>query len=355
VQPHAHQRAREVTGTAVLPDGSRKLLIHIGDWEFRWQHVYRYERPFSLPKGTRLEMEFVFDNSADNRKNPDFPPRRVYWGQRSADEMGDLWLQVLTRNEHDLQVLNDQFRPKVLAEDIVGYERWVSTEPDSAPLHDDLAMLYLEANRPADAVRHFAASAALRPDAASAHFNLATALTVAGNRDAAIAEYQRALAINPAYAQAHNNLGSILMSGGDLDAAMKQFDEALRLDRDNPQAHYNAATALRRQGRNVDAAHHYREALRLMPDSPQVLADFARLLATAREASLRDPGQALRLAERAVALTTRRDAGALDALAAAYDSLGDHDRAAEAADAALRLAPSDPALRDRLERYRTKP
>ena len=50
VQPHAHYRAREVTGVATLPDGTTKWLIYIKDWDFRWQHVYRYVTPFALPQ-----------------------------------------------------------------------------------------------------------------------------------------------------------------------------------------------------------------------------------------------------------------------------------------------------------------
>jgi hypothetical protein len=46
VQPHAHYRARDMVGFANLPDGSVRPLIHIRDWDFRWQHVYRYATPF---------------------------------------------------------------------------------------------------------------------------------------------------------------------------------------------------------------------------------------------------------------------------------------------------------------------
>ena len=47
----------------------------------------------------------------------------MFWGQRSADEMGDLWIQVLTENDRDLQILDSEFGPKVMAEDVIGYER----------------------------------------------------------------------------------------------------------------------------------------------------------------------------------------------------------------------------------------
>ncbi len=68
VQPHAHYRAHEIRGMATLPDGSSRLVMHIKDWDFRWQHVYRHESPIKLPKGTRLSMEYTYDNSADERR-----------------------------------------------------------------------------------------------------------------------------------------------------------------------------------------------------------------------------------------------------------------------------------------------
>src|SRR5204863_9453162 len=70
IQPHAHYRAREVRGIATLPDGTTRWLIFIKDWDFRWQHVYRYVAPFMLPRGTTLSVRYTFDNSADNPRNP---------------------------------------------------------------------------------------------------------------------------------------------------------------------------------------------------------------------------------------------------------------------------------------------
>src|SRR5262249_22462703 len=122
VQPHAHYRAKDVQGTATLPDGTTRTLIHIKDWDFTRQQLYRYTKPIALPKGTIITMRYSYDNSADNPRNPELPPRRVQWGQQSSDEMGDLWIQVLTRDTRDLATLNRSFVPKMIAEDIVGYE-----------------------------------------------------------------------------------------------------------------------------------------------------------------------------------------------------------------------------------------
>jgi tetratricopeptide (TPR) repeat protein/mono/diheme cytochrome c family protein len=355
VQPHAHYRAKEIVGFAQLPDGSVRPLIHIRNWDFRWQHVYRYAQPFWLPKGTRLQMRYTYDNSAENPRNPTQPPKRVFWGQRSADEMGDLWIQVLTRDDRDLQQLDAQFAPKVMTEDTVGYERWLTFEPDSAALHDTVASLYLQLNRPKDAVRHFQASVLLAPENPAAHFNLGTALTVAGDYDRATAEYARALALRPAYAQAHNNLASILLARGQYDEALQHLSEAIRLDPSNAQAHYNAGIASLRQGKAPDAVTHLKQAVQLAPDSASALVDLAWLLAAAPQDPIRDPALALRLAERAVALTGRADAGALDVLAAAQAANNDFERAAQTADAALALKPANAAdIATRRDAYRQR-
>ena len=127
MQPHAHYLAREVS-TATLPDGTTRPLIYIKDWDFKWQHVYRHIEPIALPKGTTLAMRHTFDNSTDNVRNRISRPH-TYWGQQSTDEMGDLWIQMLTRSEGDRQILNDAIRPKVTAEEIVGYEMMIRADP----------------------------------------------------------------------------------------------------------------------------------------------------------------------------------------------------------------------------------
>lgn len=245
VQPHAHYRARSVRATATLPDGTTRQLIRIQDWDFRWQHVYRYVTPFVLPKGTTLTTRYLYDNSAANPRNPVVPPRRVFWGQRSSDEMGDVWIQVLTRTAADLETLNRQLAPKVMAEDVIGYERVIESEPSSVALHDDVAMLYLRLGRAKEAVAHFERSAALNPGAPATHFNLGTALTVAGRLDEAVGQYQEALRLRPDYAQAHNNLSGILMQRGQLAEAVSHIAEARRLDPANAEARNNAAFAVR--------------------------------------------------------------------------------------------------------------
>ena len=58
LKPHAHYRAREIHAFAALPGGEIKWLLYIRDWDFQWQHVYRYVDPVMLPARTRITMEY---------------------------------------------------------------------------------------------------------------------------------------------------------------------------------------------------------------------------------------------------------------------------------------------------------
>jgi len=388
-KPHAHFRAREVKGWATRPDGTTEWLVDIRDWDFRWQHVYRFVKPPALPRGTILHMEYTYDNSADNPHNPQQPPRHVHWGPHSFDEMGDLWIQVLPRDAGQLEALNRAFQSKMLTEDVAGYEGLLAMDPANVAIRHDAARLYLQLGRPSEAVAHYETLLRSEPESASAHFNLGVALDLSGTRDHAIRRYEEALRIQPDYAAAHNNLGNalmaesrledalahyrevlrlapqhagarnniglILMTDGRLTEAIALFRDALRLDPQSPDIHHNIGLALQKRGELRDAARHLRRAADIRSDSAPVLADLAWLLATAADDTVRDPKEAIHLAERATRLTGRRDLFALDALAAAYAAAGRFESAVAAVQEAMSLGPPAPLLvrmRDRLQLYR---
>jgi len=350
VQPHAHYRARTVTGIATLPDGSTRTLISISDWDMRWQHVYRYQTPVHLPRGTTVTMKYRYDNSPGNPRNPAVPPVRVPWGQQSTEEMGDFWLQVMPKNPAERQLLDQTFRAKWMADDVIGLESLIRREPNRTALRDDIGVLYMELDRPADALPHFEATLKLKPDSASAHFNYGTALAGAGRHDDAVAEFQRALQLRPDYAIAHNNLGSALLQLGRPQAALASFREAARVDPGLGEAHLNAGLIARALGDTPEAIARFRRALELNPDWVTAMANLASLYAASPDASVRNPLEAVRLAERAATLTSRRDANTLDVVAVAHASAGDFDRAIAVADEALALNPAA-ALADMIRRH----
>ncbi len=357
VQPHAHYLAEDVRGYATLPDGTRRPLIHIADWDFHWQDFYRYRTPFVLPRGAELTMEFTWDNSAANPDNRFSPPRRVTWGQDSSNEMGDLWIQVVPRRPADLETLTRDRRPMELAEDIVGFEMELAADPGQVMMRDDVADLYLQFGKIDEAVAHYRESARLRPDSPAAAYNLGTGLLQAGALDEAAAHFERALDLQPDYALAHNNLGAVHRLRGRLDEAVRHFRRSLEIRPDDGEALYNLANALTTQGGLDEAAALYRRAVAAAPDAPEPAAELAWLLAAHPDPARRDPSRAVELAERAAALTGHAQPAVLDVLAAAYAAAGRLDHAVAAAETALDLVPAGQdavaaVIRQRLEGYR---
>jgi hypothetical protein len=87
IAPHMHLLGRTMHVTASMPNGQTKCLINIDDWDFNWQGMYRYSEPIALPLNTKLQLEAHYDNSSDNWRNPNVPPKPVAWGEATTDEM----------------------------------------------------------------------------------------------------------------------------------------------------------------------------------------------------------------------------------------------------------------------------
>ena len=87
IRPHMHYRGRSMRVWATLPGGENKLLLSVPNYIFDWQSRYTFSEPLFLPAGTRIEAEGVFDNSPQNRYNPD-PSQTLQWGfGQILDEM----------------------------------------------------------------------------------------------------------------------------------------------------------------------------------------------------------------------------------------------------------------------------
>ena len=105
VAAHAHYIGKQMIMDAILPDGQKKSLLSISDWDFSWQGQYQFKDWVTLPKGTRLNVRITYDNSAENPRNPSNPPKRVLWGENSTDEMGSISLMVVAADEEELPQL----------------------------------------------------------------------------------------------------------------------------------------------------------------------------------------------------------------------------------------------------------
>lgn len=86
VGPHAHLRNKSWRIELIDPDGRVQPILVVPNFDFNWQLVYRYAQPVPVRAGSRLHAVGVFDNSANNRNNPD-PDAVVQWGTMTGDEM----------------------------------------------------------------------------------------------------------------------------------------------------------------------------------------------------------------------------------------------------------------------------
>jgi hypothetical protein len=88
--PHMHLRGKDFKYTVVYPDGRSEVVLNVPHYDFNWQLVYKLAEPLALPKGSKVECVAHFDNSANNKFNPD-PSKDVKWGPQTWEEMMIGW------------------------------------------------------------------------------------------------------------------------------------------------------------------------------------------------------------------------------------------------------------------------
>ena len=88
--PHMHVRGKDFKYTVTYPDGKSEILLSVPKYDFNWQLGYTLKEPLHLPKGTRIDCVAHFDNSVNNKYNPD-PTKEVRWGDQTWEEMMIGW------------------------------------------------------------------------------------------------------------------------------------------------------------------------------------------------------------------------------------------------------------------------
>ncbi|MSU20825.1 MAG: tetratricopeptide repeat protein [Pedosphaera sp.] len=233
ILPHAHYLGKELRGYATLPDGTKKWLLLIKRWDFNWQGDYHYINPVFLPRGTRLTMEFSYDNSDANERNPSRPPKRVRYGLQSTDEMGELWFQVLPRHTNDLKTLTASYQYKIV-EDVMAYNNYLlQQDRNDFKAHNKIAKALLTLGKTAEALQHLHTAAAIVITDPETHYLLGIIYRQQNKLLAAKGEFENVLRLDPNHYKAHGNLGLVLLGHGDLAQAEVHFKQALRLNPDD--------------------------------------------------------------------------------------------------------------------------
>jgi peroxiredoxin len=87
ITPHMHLVGKKIKVTIKFPNKPKETLLEIGSWDYNWQETYFLKDPLKLPKGTILDVEAIYDNSAKNPNNPNNPPKLVTFGEQTTNEM----------------------------------------------------------------------------------------------------------------------------------------------------------------------------------------------------------------------------------------------------------------------------
>jgi len=272
IYPHAHYLGKLVEAWATLPSGKRQWLIRITNWDINWQAVYEYEKPVDLPKGSKVSMRIVYDNTASNPRNPHNPPKLVLTGNRSEDEMGHVWLQLLPKAE------SKDDDPRLAVQEAVMRSRLEKYPGDFLAQYNLAALLQMRGNY-SEASTFYRQALKADPKNVTAHNSLATALLLQQDVSNAIAEFRETLRLDPSYLNARYNLARALAVDGDLPAAAAEYAAFLKDKPDDGDAQAGLATILFKQRNYPEALAHFREAVRLDPNNADYEANLGTLLA----------------------------------------------------------------------------
>lgn len=326
----AHYLGKTMEGYALLPDGKKEWLVLIKDWDINRQSVYRFRTPLFLPRGTVLHMRYTYDNSKANVRNSSDPPVRVKAGNRSIDEMGHLWLQVLPR-----AAAGSSEDPRVAIERSWMENRLRKNPRDYTSLYN-LASMEEIGGKYADAADLFRRALEQKPTDVRTLTAYGTALDKAGDWQQAEEQFQHALAADPGNRFARYDLAQLELQHGKLPQAEENFRKLLADNPGDGEAHAQLGAILAATNRGAEGQKELEAALAIDPNSFNALFNLASL--EAEQGNL--PGAAA-LLERA--LKQKDDAEVHQLLGTVYAAQGGYESALEQFRTAVKLQPDNPA------------
>ena len=103
-QPHFHLRGKAMQVEAILPDGQSQVISYVSDFNFNWMtnYIFADDASPAFPKGTIIHVTAYYDNTKNNKTNPD-PDQWVGYGDRTVDEMAHAWMNVVYLTDAEYQ------------------------------------------------------------------------------------------------------------------------------------------------------------------------------------------------------------------------------------------------------------
>ncbi|NQV35896.1 MAG: tetratricopeptide repeat protein, partial [Phycisphaeraceae bacterium] len=262
--------------------------------------LLKHLRSLGYVGGSGVKEDFTFDQSKEDPKDP----------IRFHNEYRKIMHLIEQNNLTSARALGEQL---------------LKQHPGIPRLHESLSGVALNQKDYPNAIRYGEKALALKPGRIEVHYNLGVAYSESGQNEAAARQFERVLELMPEdqatflakRVQVHNQLGVSYARQTKFDLAIIQFKETLKLN----------------------------------PQQPRMLNTLAWTLVNCPDQALRDPSEALALAQQACALTQSRHPVYLNTLAAVYEALHHFEEAAKTTEKALALAQAkdDQALVTKLQ------
>jgi tetratricopeptide (TPR) repeat protein len=329
-------------------------------------YAHRHESDRALAEyleGARIKP---FSYEAQSRLAVLYMERKEYANAEMAIGKAVVVLRQLRAGrhlEHDPRYVETQYNLGVIRmqqDDIAAatplIEQAARNDPQRATYVAAVALLRNKQARHDEAAAEARRAIELDGNDVSAWGALATASIDLGKLEDAAHAFDELLRLTPDDMAARLELSGVLARLNRRDEAMKQLEEAVRRAPTQPLPHFRLGVLLQVGGRLEEASAQYRQAIALDPQSA-ARNNLAWILATARDANLRNGAEAVRLAESVRAQLKTESPETLDTLAAAYVEAGEFSKAVETAREAIALADSAgntklaEAIRQRLSLY----
>ena len=86
LMPHTHLRGTRWQYKLEKPDSTSEVILDVPHYDFNWQTYYMFAKPLEIPAGAKITSMAWYDNSTENKHNPD-ATKDVWWGDQTWEEM----------------------------------------------------------------------------------------------------------------------------------------------------------------------------------------------------------------------------------------------------------------------------
>jgi tetratricopeptide (TPR) repeat protein len=178
-------------------------------------------------------LHYLYDNSTNNVRNPNRPPKRVRFGLNSADEMAELTFQVLPRNHEDYLTLAKDFSHFAVRVSTDYFAFRIKNDPNDAEAHKRLGRVLAAEGQVSEGIAHLRKAVELDPAADEPHYDLGYIYLRGGHYTEAYREFREDVRLNPRDFEALGSLGIICLQTGRPEEAQTWFEAALRANPDD--------------------------------------------------------------------------------------------------------------------------